>query len=184
MGMCDIKLFLIIIVITTFIFSIIYIYNIRLEGMKIRYDCPSKLEETNEGLFKLSYEDNKKPPKFYYSLDEYVELITTQKDKSMNCPILNVGEHSDLNPLSLHPSKETKIQLLLDANRDDNVYNINQYPGYDPNNLYIGIKTPLDLMDKLEENKNVSANPMDSNWGGNAYTENVVNSGFYEKNTR
>ena len=36
-----------------------------------------------------------------------------------------------------------KKQLLRDANRDDPPYNDDSYPGYDKENMYVGVKTPL-----------------------------------------
>ena len=78
---------------------------------------------------------------------------------------------------------EEKIQLLVDAGREDSIYNVDSYPGFDPHNQYIGVKTPLDLMENMEENKEVSANAMDANWGGNEYTKQLVDSGFYDDNS-
>lgn len=184
MKNCNIQLIFLCIVIVVFSLSIIYLYNIRLEGMKVRYDCPNSLKSTSEGLFKLSYTDDKKPPDYYYGLDEYVKLINWQKDNHINCPILSLDTNkSDLTPHLLHSNEEQKIQLLLDANRDDNIYNVNQYPGFDSHNLYIGTKTPLDLLHNMEENKEVSANAMNTNWGGSSYSREVVDSGFYKENT-
>ena len=56
MKLCDIKLFWLIIVISIFLLSIFYIFNVRIEGMKVRYDCPNLLEEKNDGIFELSYQ--------------------------------------------------------------------------------------------------------------------------------
>ena len=58
---------------------------------------------------------------------------------------------------------------LIDAGRTDPSYNNNMYAGFDKDNLYIGIETPLDKM--YYENDNLSTNPMDPNWGGRDYTQ-------------
>lgn len=71
--------------------------------------------------------------------------------------------------------------LLLDAGQDDRPYNINSYPGFDGNNQYIGLDTPLDKMFN-EAKGSVSPNQMDPNWGGAKYTEALVNSGYYKDN--
>lgn len=59
----------------------------------------------------------------------------------------------DLTPAELIPREGEKIHLLMDANRDNNVYNSNQYPGFDGHNLYIGMNTPLDIVHKFEQKK-------------------------------
>jgi hypothetical protein len=72
--------------------------------------------------------------------------------------------------------------LLVDATRNDPPYNKNSYPAYDESSYYIGTTTPLDVMDMAQEKSNVSPNPMDPNWGGSEYTENLVNQGYYKDN--
>ena len=56
-------------------------------------------------------------------------------------------------------------------------YNANNYPGFDPQNQ---LNTPLDNM--FNQTKGVSPNPMDDNWGGVEYTENLVKAGYYKDN--
>ena len=51
--------------------------------------------------------------------------------------------------------------------------------GFDGQNQDIGMDTPLDKMFNDRHNK-VSPNPMDDNWGGVEYTENLVKSGYYK----
>lgn len=70
---------------------------------------------------------------------------------------------------------------LIDAGQNRPPYNTNSYPGFDAHDQYIGIDTPLDKMYNDSTNK-VSPNPMDHNWGGIAYTEKLVASGFYAGN--
>lgn len=185
MNLCTLRVFWLTIIIIVFTISIVYIYNVRIEGMKVKYDCPSSLEETSEGIFKVSYPNNDKRSNYYYSLEEYVKMIDWQNKNDITCPILAVETNKTvLQPSSLTPSNDEKIQLLLDANRDSNMYNKNGYPGFDPYNLYIGVQTPLDLMHNMEENNEYSRNPMDSNWGGTKYTKQAVDNGFYKENTR
>ena len=35
------------------------------------------------------------------------------------------------------------VQKLVDASRDDPPYNDQSYPGYDKDNMYVGVNTPL-----------------------------------------
>lgn len=72
--------------------------------------------------------------------------------------------------------------LLIDAGRDDPPYNTNSYPSYDETSYYVGTTTPLDVMNIKEEQKAVSANPMDENWGGSKYTQSLIDTGYYKGN--
>jgi len=57
---------------------------------------------------------------------------------------------------------------------------VNNYPGFDEQNQTIGSNTPMDKM--FNQTVGVSPNPMDSNWGGVEYTENLVKAGYYKDN--
>jgi hypothetical protein len=72
--------------------------------------------------------------------------------------------------------------LLVDATRNDPPYNKNSYPAYDQTSYYVGTTTPLDEMDINQEKSKVSPNPMDPNWGGSAYTQSLVDKGYYKEN--
>lgn len=185
MKFCTMNVLLLTVVILTFIVSMVFIYNVRIEGMRVKYDCPTSLDTTSEGIYKLSYENNKKPQKFFYSIDDYIKLVNWQKKNEIACPVLSLNsEQSNIQPASLDPIEDEKVQQLLDANRDNDGYNTNMYPGFDPQNLYVGTKTPLDVMHDMEERKKISGNPMDTNWGGTEYTNKLVKSGYYVDNIR
>jgi len=72
--------------------------------------------------------------------------------------------------------------LLVDATHNDPPYNKNSYPSYDETSYYVGTTTPLDAMDIKQEQQKVSPNPMDPNWGGSAYTQSLVDKGYYKDN--
>jgi hypothetical protein len=71
---------------------------------------------------------------------------------------------------------------LVDATRNDPPYNKNSYPAYDESSYYIGTTTPLDVMNIQQEKQTVSPDPMDPNWGGSAYTQSLVDKGYYAGN--
>jgi hypothetical protein len=92
----------------------------------------------------------------------------------------SVGEiiHEKANSTSIAmPPNPT---LLVDATRNDFPYNKNSYPAFDQSSYYVGTTTPLDLMNVKEENMLYSPNPMDENWGGAAYTQSLVDKGYYK----
>jgi hypothetical protein len=99
-----------------------------------------------------------------------------------------VGIASQVPPLmetSLEPVGDAAYPnptLLVDATRNDPPYNKNSYPSYDQTSYYIGTTTPLDGMNIQQQKSNVSPDPMDPNWGGSAYTQNLVDQGYYKDN--
>jgi hypothetical protein len=72
--------------------------------------------------------------------------------------------------------------LLVDATRNDPPYNKNSYPAYDETSYYVGTTTPLDIMNVKQQQKQMSPNPMDPNWGGADYTQSLIDKGYYKDN--
>ena len=97
--------------------------------------------------------------------------IASQVPPFMESAMEPVGEPAYPNPT-----------LLVDATRNDPPYNQGSYPAYDQTSYYIGTTTPLDVMDMQQEAAKVSPNPMDPNWGGAAYTQSLVDKGYYKEN--
>lgn len=71
---------------------------------------------------------------------------------------------------------------LVDATHNDPPYNKGSYPAYDQTSFYVGTTTPLDQMNTTQQKAPVSADPMDPNWGGQAYTQGLINQGYYKEN--
>lgn len=97
--------------------------------------------------------------------------IASQVTPMMETSLEPVGEDAYPNPT-----------LLVDATRNDPPYNQNSYPAYDQTSYYIGTTTPLDQMNMKQEKAPISPDPMDPNWGGAAYTEDLVEKGYYKQN--
>jgi hypothetical protein len=72
--------------------------------------------------------------------------------------------------------------MLVDATQNDAPYNTNSYPSRDETAYYSGTKTPLDELDEERQSSEISPNPMDDNWGGAKYTQQLVDQGYYAGN--
>jgi hypothetical protein len=73
------------------------------------------------------------------------------------------------------------MTYAVDASRESKIYNVNNYPGFDPYNQGQGIYTNIDAVhDSTKTADELSDNPMDENWGGVMYTEEKVKSGKYD----
>jgi len=173
--------------------------------------CPNVLiRQGNEFILKntkLAEIPGVNPIRFK-NLEEYTEFLEWQRSQGINCPVLFLQYSYDaqgksvltarpdpedtqggLPPVNTNYENQTPNQLppknmLMDANRNDPPYNDKQYPGFDPDNLYVGVDVPIDKIYNEGENNKVSDNAMDTNWGGVDYSKKVVASGYYEDNTR
>lgn len=161
--------------------------------------CPNLLIQKGSEFYlhnsKLAKVPGVNPIKFS-NLEEYVDFINWQRSQGIRCPILHlqkvydtqgnesykVNGESDLTQYELPSEKvEPPQDLLIDATRTDPPYNMNNYPGFDPKDQYIGLNTPLDKIYNQSYN-GVSPNPMDTNWGGADFTEDLVKKGYYADN--
>jgi hypothetical protein len=100
-----------------------------------------------------------------------IGIASQQQPQFMETGLEPVGEPAYPNPT-----------LLVDATRNDPPYNKNSYPAYDQTSYYIGTTTPLDAMNIIQNKKVVSPNPMDDNWGGVNYTQELIDEGYYKEN--
>ena len=86
---------------------------------------------------------------------------------------------SNYDPAKVLTSDGQPIKII-DANRDNAPFNKNMYAGFDPQGLHNGEYTELDAIhDGTSYDKQISENPMDSNWGGVQITEQSINAGNY-----
>jgi len=74
---------------------------------------------------------------------------------------------------SVNDTDPVPSTLLIDASHDNQPFNVNEYPGFDPTSFYVGKKTPLEQMDGTKDN------PMSDNWLGPEYTQQLVDAGYY-----
>jgi len=99
-----------------------------------------------------------------------------------------IGIASQVTPMtepSLEPVGEDAYPnptLLVDATRNDPPYNQGSYPAHDQTSYYIGTTTPLDGIDMAAESAKISPDPMNPNWGGSEYTQELVDKGYYKSN--
>ena len=172
------------------------------ESFDLKRQCPNILVQKGKYIFlhntRLAKIPGVNPIKFN-NLEDYVEYVNWQRSQNINCPVLFLQHSYDAqgnavyknrpSPMDLHGGlppipglnqQEIIKSKLLDAGHDDPPYNQNLYPGFDPDNQYIGLKTPLDKMFHQNPSK-VSPSAMDANWGGPKYTQKLIDKGVYQE---
>jgi len=163
------------------------------------YRCPNILLQHNGNFFLYNSKLAKIPgvnPLQFDNLEDYVEFMQWQRSQGIRCPVLYLQKAYDTQGQSVYKIREdatnfqpglpdvplgkipAPITKLYDANQDHPPYNQNSYPGYDPKDQYIGLNTPLDKMFNAPNNT-ISANPMDTTWGGQTYTQERIDAGDY-----
>jgi hypothetical protein len=172
-----------------------------------RYRCANMLFQRGSEFFLYNSKLAEVPgvnPLQFKNLEEYVEFTQWQRRQGIKCPVLYVQEAYDTQGNVVYKARPSPTNMygglpdvvlnsggelppdsdeskLLDAGQDDKPYNDNSFPGFDGQNQYIGLETPLDKMYNDSANK-TSPNPMDTNWGGAKYTQAFVDKGYYKDN--
>jgi len=101
--------------------------------------------------------------------DNIITSNTTSTTENITPPnVLPIHINSVMNDMF---SNDANIRLN-DAKLNDNI------SPFDSHGQDIGITTPLDKLFN-DTKSTVSANPMDTNWGGVAYTDKLVSSGYF-----
>lgn len=164
------------------------------------YKCPNVLYKKDSNYFLFNSKLAKVPgvnPIQFKTLEEYAEFLEWSKSQNMSCPVLyleysydtqgNEVYNTRTSPFDqenillpdkfkgLHPGN---VSDIVDANLDNPKYNQSGQVGYDEQDQYVGLETPMDKM--FNNNDVVSANPMDSNWGGINYTKQAIASGKFK----
>jgi len=158
--------------------------------------CPDMLVKKGQSLALYNTKQpvmEGKNPILFQSLDDYIEFVRVQEKNGIKCPILYLQEEVNTqgeNVYRMRPSPfdmqgglsttPPEVVQITDANRMNLPYNENNYPGFDPEGQYIGIYTNLDAIHDSTKQTINSDNPMDSNWGGIAYTQGAIDAGYYK----
>ena len=149
-------------------------------------NCPNVLIKKGKDLHLVNTKKAKVPgvnPIIFKSLEEYAEYVAWSQKVGIKCPILYYEEtyntqndkglrllDDPLNPSAGLPSNQPRRQAptmdLIDANRDDPPYNQNNYAGIDPQDQYVGVRTPLDNIKLKQDPNNLTYAAPCSSWGG------------------
>jgi hypothetical protein len=156
--------------------------------------CPNMLVKKGSKLFlynKLDTHDEL--PIEFNNLDEYIEYLNNERKNGKKCPVLYLQQENDVQGKDVYRVRPSPFNQqggihpitaapVIDSNDDSKIYNVNNYPGFDPIGLQIGVYNKLDEIHDSTKNTALSDNPMDPNWGGVEFTQQAVDSGKYEEN--
>ena len=135
-------------------------------------------------------------PVVFPNLNAYMAYVEDIRNNGKDtCPVLFLTKmYSPYGEVSFrknrdpaHPDLEVPVQSdpqnpakIIDASDDNPPFNQNQFPGFDPLGLDVGIYTEIDAKHDAYDNVEISANPASSNWGGVHYTQQMVDAGKFK----
>ena len=164
-------------------------YGTKLFSESFQPRCPDVLVQRGSELWLKNSKLAEIPgvnPVVFHNLEEYTRFVEWQHSQHIDCPVLFLQQSFDAQNESVYavkPAPELLIDTtrgnLVDATRGNPPYNQNTYPAMDTHNQALGQKTVLDVYGEVGETQNLSANPMDPNWGGAEYSIAAVNAGNY-----
>ena len=157
--------------------------------------CPNILIQKGSELYlhnsRLANVPGVNPIKFN-NLEDYVEFMDWQRGQGIRCPVLYLQHSFDAQgkpvykirpgPLDLQgglpPVATSGANANANANYTDDAdkppMNANSYPAFDPMEPNVG-----SIKDHLKKLRGLSGNPMAPNWGGDAYTQSLIDAGKY-----
>jgi hypothetical protein len=152
--------------------------------------CPDILTQDGEELVlrntKLSEVPGVNPVRFK-NLEEYAEFVQWQKSQGIDCPVLffqksyDAQSHEGYLPKELPPLEKTQFEFK-NQDADNPPFEMLSYPAMDPMNQDIGARALLDEYHYEGESRPVSADAMDSTWGGANFSMKAVEVGTYKGN--
>jgi hypothetical protein len=158
--------------------------------------CPNILIQKGSQLYlhnsRLASVPGVNPIKFN-NLEDYVEFMDWQRGQGIRCPILYLQHSFDAQGNPVYKIRPSPLDLqgglppvasggATAANANANFIedsdkppmNANSYPAFDPMEPNAG--NPNDY---LKKPKGLSADAMKPNWGGDAYTQSLIDAGKY-----
>jgi hypothetical protein len=161
--------------------------NTLLEGMNTLSNsrCPDVLIQKGKNYFLYNSKVAQVPgvnPVEFENLEDYVEFMDWQRSQNIRCPVLFLQHSYDAQGESaykIRPSP-TDLQGGLPPNIPSqslpsipNTQLLNEITGQSSSSSQIGTDS------NPQENLLFSPNPMDDNWGGQKYTQSLVDAGYY-----
>ena len=199
------KLYITLIILIVFILGL-YVYvnqdiKVTKENLENRSrtsaKCPNVLVKRGEHLYLYNTTDRDDSiPMHFNNLDEYIEHVNKQRAQGITCPVLFLQQENDVQGNDVYRVRPSPFDLqggmqpvdhvnpVIDASRSGEVYNVNQFAGFDPYNQNIGDYTPLDKMFSMKTNDGKSVSPMDPSWGGPQYTKEKMFKEFEERQNK
>ena len=144
-------------------------------------DCPDLLIQKGTNIYlynsKVAYVPGVNPLKFN-NLEEYTEYVEWQRSKGLSCPVLFLQHSYDAQNNSKYDLRPSPFNLEggLNVHAADKVIK-------DPaiNTKILAFNDIYDDIRDTTKKISLTANPMDTNWGGVKFSRKMVKDGYFTK---
>jgi len=185
------RILLIILVIIGFLAGLYYCSVTKsaslIEGMTKKTSnsrCPDVLIQKGKKILLYNSKIAKVPgvnPIEFDNLEDYTEFLDWQRSQGINCPVLYLQHSYNTQGESTYRVRPSPTDLQgglppskVDYDSSSNVIGPHTFPVNKP--------TPLSTGPSNEEGLLYSDDAMDDNWGGQTYTQKLVDKGYYSGN--
>ena len=161
------------------------------EGFTGQPRCHDMLIQDGEELIlknsKLAEIPGVNPVRFK-NLEEYAEFVQWQRSQGIHCPVLyytktyDAQSHEGYLPASLPPIPMDSNPLNINPFTDKPPFGSLTYPRLDPHNQDIGNPSEINEYYMIGEGDPISANALDTNWGGSSFSTGAIDNGHYKGN--
>ena len=191
-------------IISLFLLGLVFCMSYSSKDFQEGFDsgnCPNLLVQNGSEIHLVNTNKVEVPgvnPIVFKNLEEYVEYMQWMKANNIDCPVLYLQQTYNtqgqrgyrilpdpLNPQAGLPSNVEggvaiePVTKLLNADRDDPPYNSNNYPGFDPQNQYSGLFTPIDQVQCTKEQG--QDNAMCGNWSSKKALKSLAQGKYLER---
>ena len=152
--------------------------------------CPNLLIQKGPKYYLYNSNISQVPgvnPIEFNNLEEYTQFLEWQRGAGIRCPVLYVQNTYDAQGERVYKVRPSVTELEGGLPPTTPVplplkFNESIDPTFDQSNYYVGSISPLDQIKNSNYNMLYSDNPMDPNWGGQKYTQALVDANYYKGN--
>ena len=189
--MCFKWIFIAVIFLAGLYTTLTYSSNEFKEGFGGKPRCPDVLVQEGDELLlsnsRLANIPGVNPVRFK-NLEEYAEFVRWQHSQGIECPVLyyrktfDAQSHEGYLPAPLPPIPMDVNPADLSKYADKPPMGSETYPAMDPHNQDIGADSKLDEYHFVGETMPMSANAVDTNWGGADFSKRAIDMQLYKGN--
>jgi len=168
------------------------------------YKCPNLLIQKGSQIYLYNTSVAEVPgvnPIVFDNLEDYTEFLEWQRSKNIRCPVLYLQQSYDAQgnrvykprpnindpqgglPPATTQSTSGSLILSPPTNNHNSSANTTEAPySVTDNGINYTMTGSSSSSKKSNKSRKLSPNPMDPNWGGEAYTQELVDKGYYKGN--
>lgn len=191
-----------------FYFYALFFNTKYLEGYQPRARCPNMLIQKDSKFYLYNSKIAQVPgvnPIEFTNLEDYTEFLDWQRSQGIRCPVLYLQSTYDaqgnkvykarpsvsdpqsglppfVSPINSNAESAAATGVSSLFNSDASLAYPSDLPTTTSSSAYHVGSTSISIPKIKNKSSNLSPDPMDPNWGGSDFTQNLVDQGYYKDN--